>query len=475
MSSAMMIDTALRLPAPEVEALISGRSLVAMPLQFIEVGEYALCPNRPPILTSSPNSYYKLDFLDLANTPAQPQIKAWAQCEICEPIDETESLEKLSELTIWTPETLREIIAERELIFLAYFRVYLLPEPLEIEAIDPEDEFIPLLPSISVTTAEPVFDDNSFRDRCERLVQRQAIASVPEPVDQETEIQQILMKISAQQQLRSDPDWEWIQTIADVGNSSDGHTFEKLVRKSLIKLGFTNSSTDPKMSLDPDSTGGSGGLDFYCEQPYPVVGECKATKTENVPDGTPAQLVKLGQKILNKTNDGVYYDQYKRCIKIIFAAGKLTKDANQTAEGNQMNVIRPETLQQLMDMAANYPGSINLFQLKECLEKGNFGEAADDKVLKFIDDIKTAIKLRSHVVKFVKEHLKEKVKKEYAPVHAFHPAYPYSDPPEELSEPELHEILIELSSPLTGYLGRIKEEGSDEYQFYFIREMDEIE
>jgi hypothetical protein len=346
--------------------------------------------------------------------------------------------------------------------------VYLLPEPLEVEAIDPEDEFIPLLSPISITTANPVFDDDSFRDRSERLVQRHLIASVPDPVDRETEIQQILMKISAQQQLRSEPDLEWIQTIADVGNSSDGHTFEKLVRRSFIKLGFTNSSTNPKMSLDPEATGGAGGLDLYCEKPYPVIGECKATKTENVSDRTPSQLIKHGHNFLGT-------EEYENSIKIILAAGKLNSYARRTAEKNKMNVIRPETVQQLMEMAAHYPGSIDLFQLKECLEKGDFGEAADNKVLKFIDDIKKAIKLRSHVVKFVKYHLKEKVKKEYAPVPAFYPAYPYSDPPQELSEQQLYEILIELSSPLTGYLGRIKEEGSDEYQFYFIREMPEID
>ncbi|WP_198920685.1 hypothetical protein, partial [Anaplasma marginale] len=56
--------------------------------------------------------------------------------------------------------------------------------------------------------------------------------------------------------------------MAKVGNSSDGNEFEKLVRKGLIKLGFGNSNTNPKTSLDPDATGGAGGIDFYCETPY---------------------------------------------------------------------------------------------------------------------------------------------------------------------------------------------------------------
>ncbi|MEA5506617.1 hypothetical protein VB735_26650 [Halotia wernerae UHCC 0503] len=41
-------------------------------------------------------------------------------------------------------------------------------------------------------------------------------------------------------------------------------------------------------------------MDFYIEQPYAIVGECKATKTEKVTDGTPAQLLKIGMNHLGK-------------------------------------------------------------------------------------------------------------------------------------------------------------------------------
>jgi len=103
--------------------------------------------------------------------------------------------------------------------------------------------------------------------------------------------------------LKPDRDLDWIQQIAAVGNSSDGNEFEKLVRKGLILLGFSNDNTNPQISLDPEATGGAGGLDFYCASPYPVVGECKATKTEKVPDGTAAQLIKLGYKHLQERYD----------------------------------------------------------------------------------------------------------------------------------------------------------------------------
>jgi hypothetical protein len=252
----------------------------------------------------------------------------------------------------------------------------------------------------------------------------------------------------------------WIQEIAKVGNSSDGHKFEKLVRKSLIELGFTNSNRQPEASLDPNATGGAGGLDFYCEAPYPVVGECKATKSEKVPDGTPAQLIKLGHKHLQ--------EQYDRCIKLIVAAGELTSAAQLTAVGNKINIIRPETLQSLVELQAQHKGSIDLLKLKQCLQQEPFG-LADDKVNSCINKIKQNIKLRSYIVQLVKNYL-EKTGFERVSVHALHGAYAISNPPQPLKPEALHEILVELSSPLTGYLGRNKgRDGSD--RFYFLRDL----
>jgi hypothetical protein len=255
---------------------------------------------------------------------------------------------------------------------------------------------------------------------------------------------------------RLDSDLAWIQTIADVGNSSKGHEFEKLVRRSLLKLGFKGSG------LTPDSTGGAGGMDFYCETPYPIVGECKATKTEKVPDGTPAQLLKIGMNHLGKA-------QYERSIKLIVAAGELTSYALRTATENEMNVIRPETLQRLVELQALHKNSIDLLTLKQNLQQAPFG-LADDKLNSYIDKIKQDIQLRSHIVQLVKDHL-ERTKSEGAEVDALHVAYIYSNPPQPLQPEELHGILLELSSPLTGYLGRVK--GSDwrRDRFYFLRDL----
>jgi hypothetical protein len=43
--------------------------------------------------------------------------------------------------------------------------------------------------------------------------------------------------------------------------------------------------------------------------------------------------------------------------------------------------------------------------------------------------------------------------------------------PQPLKYEEMHHILIELSSPLTGYLGRIKGDNWQSDRFYFLRNL----
>ena len=80
------------------------------------------------------------------------------------------------------------------------------------------------------------------------------------------------------------------------------------------------------------------------------------------------------------------------------------------------------------------------------------------------------IKLRSHIVWLVKDIL-QKSKSESVEFRDLRGAYLYSPSPQPLKDEDLREILIELSSPLTGYLGRIK--GRDLYsdRFYFLRDL----
>ena len=133
-----------------------------------------------------------------------------------------------------------------------------------------------------------------------------------------------------------------------------------------------------------------------------------------------------------------------------------------------MNAIRPETLQRLVELQAQHKNSIDLLELKLCLQQAPFG-LADDKLDSYIDKVNQDIKLRSHIVQLVKTYLKN-TGNERVSVHALHGAYAMSNPPVPLTPEALQEILVELASPLTGYLGRVKgSDGSD--RFYFLRNL----
>ena len=136
----------------------------------------------------------------------------------------------------------------------------------------------------------------------------------------------------------------------------------------------------------------------------------------------------------------------------------------------RINVIRPETLQRLVELKAKQPGSIDLLQLKPCLEQQPFGEEADAKVNRYIDDVREKLKVRSYIVQLVKDFL-ERTKSESVEFNQLHGAYAFSMSPQPLNYEAMHEILVELSSPLTGYLGRIKGDDWRRDRFYFLRDL----
>jgi hypothetical protein len=309
-------------------------------------------------------------------------IEYWGQCIQCKSIESTEDIRAVADLTIWDIDSLKMELEQKSFILIACLRVYQLAINTEI-TVSRSNGFIPLNPVISTTNSKAVLSEEIFQRRKQELIdcssplhpeliqldklfKNSGFNQSTEPLM--TDIHQLL-GWGSQCPPSVSNEQSWIDEIAAVGNSSDGNEFEKLVRKSLRLLGFDNSINNYQASLNTDATGGAGGLDFYCDTPYPVVGECKATKTESVPDSTPAQLVKLGLKILG--------EQYNECIKILMVAGKLNSHAKQTTIGNSMNVIRPETLQKLVQLKANYPGAIDLLALKPYLALEPFGEDAD--------------------------------------------------------------------------------------------------
>lgn len=487
MSNLVSITAAFTLPALEIEALLQGKTIVAIAKAFTAAGRtFALYPSEVASSLSS-TQLYRPTFLNdagVANegtSSASTLVKAWARCEFCQILDETTPLDAVSKLTAWTTEGLQAVMAQQQRIFLIYLRVYKLPQPVET-SIRSKGQFVPLTKSFTGSDSSPVLSEENFSQRKNHLM------NFNPPIDPELEeLQALVAQMSLtnaqakklDRDLRAflgwnnmltsevtDSDLAWISQISQTGNSSDGNTFEKLVRKSLIKLGFSNSNQNPRASLDPEATGGAGGIDVCCREPYPLVGECKASKNQNVPTDVCSQLTYLGQTHFS--------EEYDQAVKVIFAAGSLTNAANQVAIKNKMNVMRPETLQRLLELKAKYPGSIDLLALKPYLSEAPFGEDSDTKINKYIDKVLQGIQLRAKLVQIVKQLTKpDKRQLEATQVAS---AYNYTvlgidNQGAWLTDQAVYELLIELSSPLVGYLGSLRVGGVNSDRFYYLRDL----
>jgi hypothetical protein len=388
-------------------------------------------------------------------------------------LNDPKSLEALSRLTIWATEGLQQALLQRPRIFVAHLRVYRLPQPLEVPVHNQQRQFVPLLRSLSVTESSPVLSDRIFNQRRRQLEKlepplhpeleelQSAIAQLNNSSAQQLahKISQFLGWTSQTHTQPADPKFAWINTIADLGDRSKeldekksnyqaGTDFENIVRQSLEFLGFT---------VDEAYKGGAGGLDLFCSKPYPLVGECKAGK--GIPSRSAEELIKLGGMRLDEA-------QFQTAAKLIIGPGKPSKDVLTASQKFRISIINPMTLQKLVELEAKYPGSINLITLKDYLEPGQI----DYKIDEYIQKVESDIKLRSQIVQAVKqlgdpgsEHLTVEIRVQYNAVYA-------KEPIPKLDDLKVHELLVELSSPLTGYLGRRK--GSDGIdRFYFLRDL----
>jgi len=475
MGKSILLDNALCLPAPDIKALVQGRVIAAMPRKFINPGsKFALYPADTSINLLPNEQYYRSNFLPVVQTELAHLgsetllIKAWARCEVCQMLNDPQSLEALSRLTIWTTEALQQTLLQRPRIFLAHLRVYLLPQPIEVSVHNQDRQFVPLPRSLSVTESSPVLSDRIFTQR-RRQLEKLEPPLHPELEELQSAIAQLTTTNPIAEKLNHDiqtflgwasapvkpltSDLDWINTINELGtattggNYEKGTAFERIVHKSLSFLGF---------GVDPNAKGGAGGMDLYCTTPYPLVGECKAGKS--IPDNTVEELDRIGKRHLGK-------ETYEQGVKLIIGPGEPTRNLRESAKVSSISIIKPMTLQRLVELKAKYPGSVNLIELKPYLEAGQI----DYKLDEYIDKVNSNIKLRSHVVQLVKKHL-ERTGDENVGVDTLHVAYIYSNQPQPLQPEQLREILIELSSPLTGYLGRNKgSDGSD--RFYFLRDL----
>jgi hypothetical protein len=492
MNQPFSLATALCLPAPEVEALRLGRTIVAIPQTFLRPGKrFALCPTGTSILPISLGCYYRANFVPVAQEISsqfsieKAAIKIWAKCQFCQVIDAMEDLESLSRLTVWTGEGLREILNQRQTLFLAALRVYFFPQinPLESN-LNPHNKvgkFIGLPQSLSVTETSPVLSDRVFSRRCHQLENRLP-PDHPELEDLQGMIAQLTLKNPEfrgfDEQIKAFLGWsddtsvkqsqanlDWIDTIAALGNRSQeedegksnyqaGTDFENVVRKSLEFLGFT---------VDHFHRGGAGGVDVFCSQPYPLICECKAGK--KIPNTTAVQLLNLGNiRLANK-------EQFQKAAKLIIGPGEPTPQLNDAARKQDMAIIRPETLEKLVKLQALFNHSIDLFKLKNCLQAGK----SDQEVEIYIEQVEQQIKLRSRIIKAVQELSDQETERaEQLPqqftVTEIRAHYNATQNP-RLTDEEVCNILIELSSPLTGYLGREPAPAGQSDRFYFLQEL----
>ncbi|MDZ8086639.1 MAG: DUF1802 family protein [Nostoc sp. DedQUE12b] len=481
MSNLILLNTALSLPSPDVEALLQGRIIIALPQTFIQPGRsFALYPSATSINVLPDEKYYKSNFLTITQKVIPPissetvWIQSWGKCELCQIVNHSESLKALSQLNIWTTKGLQEILLQRKHIFLAYLRVYLLSEPIEI-SVNPQSQFIGLPDPLKVSVDLPVLNDRTFAQRKHQLEKlepsmhpeleelQSAIASLaisqPAAKQLDEEIKVFLGWSSDKLIKQPDPNLAWINDIAKLGDRSieleekksnyqAGTDFENIARQSLEFLGF---------KVENAYKGGAGGLDLFCSKPYPIVCECKAGRL--IPSGTVEELIKLGGMHLGA-------DQFFDSAKLVIGPGNPSTDILKAAQKWKVSIINAMTLQKLVEFKAKYPGAINLVELQQYLEPGQI----DYRINEYIDKAEKEIKLRSHIIHLVKNYL-ENSGIESAGVEALHGAYFGSHPPQPIKTAEMHEILIELSSPLTGYLGRIKGSDWKSDRFYFLRDL----
>ncbi|MEA5498843.1 DUF1802 family protein [Limnoraphis robusta Tam1] len=460
------LSTALRLPAPDLEALNQGRTILIIAGIFINPGrQFALYPADTSSNTLPNEQYYRPNFLptvhqSLAELGSETvTIKSWAKCELCQIVNEAERLDLLSQLTVWTEEALHQTLAKRGHFFLTYLRVYQLSEPSEI-AVNSSPRFLPISPALTVSENNPILSNDTFDQRYRQILNRQPPLH-PELEELQTAISQLAVTHSAakqfDEQIQQFIGWkmakttkplpDWISTINEKGTAETGGKYEKgtafenIVRQSLAYLGF---------EVDTNAKGGAGGMDLYCHKPYPMVGECKAGK--GLGNMAVKELVELGGTHLGQ-------ETFMNSVKLVIGPGNPSQNLLKASQQWNVSIMNPMSLQKLVELQAKYPGSVNLIELKEYLTAGQI----DGKIDEYIDKVKQDLQLRSKIIEAVK-HCQEQTKHNAVKVDLIYGACLQLN----ISQQKLSEILIELSSPLTGYLGRV--DGTE--QFYFLRELE---
>ncbi|MEL7143022.1 MAG: DUF1802 family protein [Cyanobacteria bacterium J06643_4] len=506
------LTVGLCVPALDIMALLQGRMIVAISQTLRNPLQFLLCPVQTPESSAQLAEHYRPSFLrGLPPTRLKPKsdvmtVQAWAQFGTCRIYHRSHDLELLSQLTVWTPGHLRELLKMQQKLFLMSLQVYRFDQPvhLPIRPVGSErvGQYIQLPTPLSNRESLGVINSTAFIER------QQQLFDLSPPLHPELEaLQSELVTVresgfggmSLDRDLRYflgwsrfeetrlyDSDLVWVRTLAQLGRSDDGVRFAQVANQSLDKLGFRHvyddalSGLEHRLTIQSDSS--SAGLlaseedvktprlDIYCDAPYRLIGACSVSYADM---GSPAvidRLIQLGHAYLDLPD-------FAQAVKVIFTAQPLTDSAENAAIKNGVNVMRPETLQRLTELQAQHPGSIDLIKLKPCLRSAPFGEEADVKVNQFIDDILQQLKIRASLILAVKDCLKNTGEESVGTDAVF---FLYSASAEQLGLPQLtrlevQETLIEMSSPLAGYLGRVEDPDAlanrRSHRYYFLREL----
>ncbi|MFO0097450.1 MAG: DUF1802 family protein [Aphanizomenon sp.] len=484
----------IQLPAFDVEMLALGKLIVVPFKQFQAEGKASwLYPSQQLPNNLSLEEYYQPEYLAKArNSWAKYStypihLKFWARCEYQWRInpDQKDLLPKVAQSTIWNLSALENIFEQQKVLKLLILRVYHLSKPCIVNTPTDTGSFYWTKSEDIISNANEndiaVVSDSSFSQRKSLILsgnispyqniealqfQCENISETNRDIENlNHDIKQFLGWYSVPPIPKLDQSLAWIKTIAALGDRSieledkksnyqAGTDFENISRQSLEFLGF---------KVENAYKGGAGGLDLYCSQPYPLVCECKAGKS--IPDRAVEELDRIGKRHLQ--------ENYLQSVRLIIGPGEPTKNLKESAQISKVSIIKAMTLQKLVELKAKYPGAINLLELKQYLEPGQI----DDKINEYIAKIEKEIKLRSHIIQLVKRHLEKTgaTGAKDAQVGDLCIAYlydhPHDHPLQKLEDRELYDILIELSSPLTGYLGRIKEDFWKKDRFYYLRDL----
>ena len=198
-----------------------------------------------------------------------------------------------------------------------------------------------------------------------------------------------------------------------------------------------------------------------------MAGECKAGRSKS--DKAVEQVDRIAKRILKQNY------LLASGLVILGSGDEPSKQlvesaiASKVAGSIKISIIKATTLQKLVELKAKYDGAIDLFEFKKCLQGGQIDEEID----KYIQEVEDKIKLRSKIVEVVKELIidpdSEKPTAQDVKVHSNATFARNYNP--KLGDRLVYEILIELSSPLAGYLGRVESDGIKGDRFYYLRDL----